>query len=81
MDLLETLAHTFITKLWVEETAEESGQTLWRGHITHVPSGRKQPIKELDDITSETENTLNVAANERNQSLQSTASRLSTPVH
>ena len=54
MDLLETLAHTFITKLWVEETAEESGQTLWRGHITHVPSGRKQPIKELDDITSET---------------------------
>lgn len=51
MDSLDTLAHTFITKLWVEETADESGLPLWHGHITHVPSGKKRPVREPDDIT------------------------------
>lgn len=53
MDSLEeTLAHTFITKLWVEEVADDSGLPLWRGHITHVPSGQRYPVRELKDITS-----------------------------
>ncbi len=32
----EVIRHTFIVKLWIEETAEEAGRATWRGHVTHV---------------------------------------------
>lgn len=32
-------SQSFIVKIWIEETAAEAGRVLWRGHITHVPSG------------------------------------------
>ena len=50
MDLFETSTHSFIVKVWLEETAEEAGQALWRGHITHVPSGKRRYLKNLDEI-------------------------------
>ena len=34
----------------IEETPEGAGQAVWRGHITHVPSGRRRYVKDLDDI-------------------------------
>ena len=37
-------------KVWVEVPAEVD-QVSWRGHITHVPSGDKKYIKDLDGIT------------------------------
>jgi hypothetical protein len=48
MDTSET--HSFIVKLWLEETAEEAGRDVWRGHITHVPSGERRYLKNLDAI-------------------------------
>jgi hypothetical protein len=41
---------SFIVKIWLEETAEEAGAATWRGHITHVPSGDRQYIKDLDQV-------------------------------
>lgn len=41
---------SFIIKVWLEETAEEAGQAIWRGHITHVPSGERQYITDLDQL-------------------------------
>jgi hypothetical protein len=41
---------SFIVKIWLEETAEESGQAKWRGHITHVPSGTRRYLNSMDDI-------------------------------
>jgi hypothetical protein len=41
---------SFIIKIWLEETAEEAGRATWRGHITHVPSGQRQYIQNLDRI-------------------------------
>ncbi len=52
MGLLEEYTHSFIVKVWLEETAPEAGQATWRGHITHVPSGERRYLKELDDIKS-----------------------------
>jgi hypothetical protein len=52
MDLLEFNTHSFIVKVWLEETAEEAGRAVWRGHITHVPSGERRYLKALDDITA-----------------------------
>lgn len=51
-DEFEATTHPFIVKIWLEETAEEAGQAVWRGHITHVPSGERRYLKELDDITA-----------------------------
>jgi hypothetical protein len=50
MDRLETTTHPFIVKIWLEETAQEAGRATWRGYITHVPSGERQFLKDLDDV-------------------------------
>lgn len=52
MDLLESNTHSFIVKLWLEEIVEETGRAIWRGHITHVPSGERRYLKGLDGITA-----------------------------
>jgi len=52
MDLLESNTHSFIVKIWLEETVEEAGQATWRGHITHVPNGDRHYLKDLDDISN-----------------------------
>jgi len=43
---------SFIVKVWTEEAADEAGQGVWRGHITHVPSGDRRYIKGLDEIAA-----------------------------
>jgi hypothetical protein len=52
MDLPETITHSFIVKIWLEETAEEAGKATWRGHITHVFDGERRYLKKLDEITA-----------------------------
>jgi len=42
---------SFIVKLWVEETTNGTEHGVWRGHITHVPSGNRKYVKDLDSIT------------------------------
>ena len=50
--MLEVNTHSFIVKIWLEETAEEAGQAIWRGHITHVPSGERQYLTGLDEVVA-----------------------------
>jgi hypothetical protein len=50
MDQYESTVHPFIVKVWLEETAEATKQVTWRGHITHVPSGRRCYIQNLGEI-------------------------------
>lgn len=52
MDLFDSNTHSFIIKIWLEETASEAGQARWRGHITHVSGGERRYLKDLDDITA-----------------------------
>ena len=52
MDLSGFNTHSFIVKLWLEETVEEAGQVTWRGHITHVPSGERRYVEDLNGITA-----------------------------
>jgi hypothetical protein len=49
-DVLEPYTHSFIVKVWLEETVEEAGTAIWRGRVTHVPSGERRYITKLDDI-------------------------------
>ena len=50
MDQFEAQTHSFIIKLWLEETAEDAGRPVWRGHVTHVPSGERRYLQNLDGI-------------------------------
>jgi hypothetical protein len=42
--------HSFIVRIWIEETVEESGIATWRGHVTHVPDGARRYVQDLDEI-------------------------------
>ncbi len=50
MNVLETDSHSFIVRIWIEETAEEAGRVTWRGHITHVPSRKRQYLHKLEQL-------------------------------
>ena len=50
MDPFETSNHSFIVKIWLEESAEAGHSARWRGHITHVPSGERRYLISLSDI-------------------------------
>ena len=50
MDQEDSNTHSFIIRIWIEELNDESGQKTWRGHITHVPSGKRRYMKDFDDI-------------------------------
>ena len=52
ISLPELAPQSFIIKIWLEETAEEAGRAAWRGHITHVPSGSRQYIQDLNGISA-----------------------------
>jgi hypothetical protein len=47
---VESNIYSFIIKIWLEEEPAEAGQAIWRGHITHVPSGERRYIQRLNDI-------------------------------
>lgn len=50
LEQIEASTHPFIIRIWLEEAAYESHPATWRGHITHVPSGKRRYLKDLDDI-------------------------------
>ncbi len=50
MDPHGAQSHSFIVKVWLEESAEEAGEAAWRGHVTHVPSQERRYLHTLDDI-------------------------------
>jgi hypothetical protein len=50
MRSFESKTHSFIVKLWLEETADESERPKWRGHITHVPDGARRYLDSVHGI-------------------------------
>lgn len=49
MNSLEANTNAFVIRIWLEEM-EEDGQVTWRGHITHVMSGKRHYLKDLESI-------------------------------
>lgn len=49
---IDSIAHSFIIKIWQEDSDEESRQVSWIGNITHVISGKRIYFQSLDDINS-----------------------------
>ena len=42
--------HSFIVRIWLEESDTEGQPGIWRGHITHVPSGKRLYLDKLEAI-------------------------------
>jgi hypothetical protein len=49
---LESQVRSFVVRIWLEEPASAMRGAVWRGHITHVPSGRRRYVTHLDEITA-----------------------------
>ena len=47
---LEATSQPFFVRIWLEEGANGAHPATWRGHITHVPSGKRRYLKDLDEI-------------------------------
>jgi hypothetical protein len=47
---IEPGTHAFVVKVWREEGAQSSRGTAWRGHITHVASGRRRYVTSLGEL-------------------------------
>jgi len=43
---------SFVVRVWVEETGAEFGQRQWRGHVTHIPTGRQQYFADCRTLSS-----------------------------
>ena len=52
MDIPEPKMHSFIVKLWLEEPGSKTETAGWHGYVTHVPSGERRYLQNLDDILS-----------------------------
>lgn len=51
-DEIESIAQSFVLKIWLEERGQRAVSAIWRGYITHVASGERRYIKNLDGIAS-----------------------------
>lgn len=50
MDPFEPRIHSFIVKIWLEESDEELDATVMHGHVTHVPGGERHYIRSEKEI-------------------------------
>jgi hypothetical protein len=52
MEPHESKSHSFIVKVWIEDTGQRAGRLVWRGRITHVPSGERRYLRDLNMISA-----------------------------
>ncbi len=50
MDTIQHNTHSFIVKVWREAADQAGAPMIWRGQITHVPSGRRYALTDLREI-------------------------------
>jgi hypothetical protein len=50
MTVYEKSTYSFVIRIWLEETATATKPALWRGHITHVMTGKERYFDDLQDI-------------------------------
>lgn len=52
MDLPEANVHSFVVRIWLEEEKTATSEAVWRGYVTHVPSGKRRYIEHLSELTA-----------------------------
>ena len=46
----EPPSHSFLVRIWIEETPEECGRLTWRGLIRHLPEDGQSYVRTFDEI-------------------------------
>jgi len=46
----EPPSHSFLLRVWIESTREESGRLSWRGFIVHLPDEDRSYVQSFDEI-------------------------------
>lgn len=41
---------SFIVRVWMEEPVSEAHKTIWRGHITPIPGGKRHYFLDINEI-------------------------------
>jgi hypothetical protein len=41
---------SFIVRVWREETSSPEQESIWRGHITCIPTGTRQYFADINEI-------------------------------
>jgi hypothetical protein len=44
--------HSFVVRVWLEDSPTEAGRTVWRGSIQHVPDGRRRHVRQLGEVVA-----------------------------
>lgn len=42
--------HSFVIRLWLEQSDEKTRSAIWRGRITHIPGNEHQHFNDLKNI-------------------------------
>lgn len=51
-DFDELNVHSFIVKIWLEKREHTAKPVMWRGNITHVASGQREYLHNLESIST-----------------------------
>jgi hypothetical protein len=43
-------SHSFIVRMWVNDSTQGAEHPDWRGYVTHVPSGDRRYFKTLEEL-------------------------------
>ena len=41
---------SFIVRVWKEEISSQEPKTVWRGHITRIPDGKRHYFKNINEL-------------------------------
>jgi hypothetical protein len=52
METIQPNTHSFVVKVWSEATGVAAPPVVWRGQITHVPSGEQRSFHDLAEIAA-----------------------------
>jgi hypothetical protein len=44
--------HSFLIRMWLEQSEDQSRHVIWRGRITHIPSNEQQYFTDEKNILS-----------------------------
>ena len=43
--------HSFIVRMWLEESGKNARRNIWRGYVTHIPGDERRYFSDIDEIT------------------------------
>jgi hypothetical protein len=52
MEASEAEVDSFILSVWLAEGGEKTDRTVWRGQTTHLSSGERRYVQDLEGITA-----------------------------